>query len=61
VLIQAFKELLKKKRLSIDTVINKYTKGIDQLANAKVEVDILKEKLIVLMPQLQKSKADTAE
>jgi hypothetical protein len=52
---------LAKKRLSIDTVINKYTKGIDQLANAKVEVDILKEKLIVLMPQLQKSKKDTAE
>lgn len=28
----------------------KYDKGINQLADAKKEVDILKEKLIVLMP-----------
>lgn len=28
VLIKAFKDLLKKKRISIDTVINKYSKGI---------------------------------
>jgi dynein heavy chain len=35
VLIQAFKELLAKKRNEIDTIINKYAKGIDQLADAK--------------------------
>lgn len=35
VLIQAFKELLAKKRHEIDTIINKYAKGIDQLTDAK--------------------------
>jgi hypothetical protein len=29
------------KRKKLDTVINKYEKGIDQLANAKTEVGIL--------------------
>jgi hypothetical protein len=52
--------LLKKKRNSIDTVITKYEKGIDQLANAKTEVNILQEKLVILMPQLQTSKKETA-
>jgi dynein heavy chain len=50
VLIQAFKELLKKKRKEINSVINKYEKGIDQLANAKKEVNVLQEKLEELMP-----------
>jgi dynein heavy chain len=35
VLIQAFKELLSKKRFEIDSIIDKYAKGIDQLADAK--------------------------
>jgi len=35
--------LLKEKRESIGSIINKYSKGIDQLADAKVQVDILKE------------------
>jgi hypothetical protein len=38
------------KRNEIDTVIMKYEKGIDQLAQAKKEVGILQEKLVVLMP-----------
>lgn len=53
VLINSFKELLDKKRHEINTVINKYDKGIDQLAHAKKEVNILQEKLEVLMPQLK--------
>ena len=36
VLIKAFQELLAKKRNQINTVINKYEKGIQQLADAKV-------------------------
>ena len=36
VLIQAFMLLLKEKRESIGSIINKYSKGIDQLADAKV-------------------------
>lgn len=50
VLIKAFKDLLSKKRNEIDTVIMKYERGIDQLAQAKKEVKILQEKLVVLMP-----------
>lgn len=61
VLIQAFILLLKEKRESIGSIINKYSKGIDQLADAKVQVDILKEQLIVLMPQLTQAKKETAE
>jgi dynein heavy chain len=61
VLIKAFKDLLDKKRKSIDTVIMKYDKGINQLANAKSEVGILQEKLVVLMPQLTQAKKETAE
>lgn len=61
VLIQAFKDLLGKKRMQIDTVIMKYERGIDQLANAKTEVGILQEKLTVLMPQLTIAKKETAE
>lgn len=61
VLIQAFKDLLNKKRDDIDTIIMKYTKGIDQLADAKKEVKILQEKLVVLMPQLTSAKEETAK
>jgi dynein heavy chain len=41
VLIQAFKDLLSQKRITIDTVIDKYAKGIEQLAMAKSEVGVL--------------------
>ena len=41
VLIKTFQELLKQKRNSIDTIITKYERGIDQLATAKKEVNIL--------------------
>jgi len=61
VLLKAFKSLLALKRNEIDTVIMKYTKGIDQLASAKKEVGILQEKLIVLMPQLTVAKEETAK
>ena len=61
VLIKAFKDLLGKKRNEINSVINKYEKGIDQLANAKKEVNILQEKLEVLMPKLVVAKKETAE
>mmetsp|Transcript_20678 Transcript_20678/g.31629 ORF Transcript_20678/g.31629 Transcript_20678/m.31629 type:complete len:121 (+) Transcript_20678:4132-4494(+) len=61
VLIQAFKELLGMKRDKINSVINKYEKGIDQLANAKKEVNILQEKLEELMPQLKQATKETAE
>jgi dynein heavy chain len=61
VLIQAFKDLLKKKRISIDTVINKYSKGIEQLAQAKKEVGILEVELTNLLPELEKAKKETAE
>jgi len=50
VLIKTFKDILAKKRHDIDTVIMKYEKGIDQLAQAKKEVNILQEKLTVLIP-----------
>jgi dynein heavy chain len=61
VLIQAFKSLLDTKRRAIDDLINKYDTGIKQLANAKAEVDILKEKLEKLMPELTKAKQETSE
>lgn len=61
VLIQAFKDLLEKKRIEIDTLIEKYDTGIKQLANANKEVDILKDKLIELMPKLQVAKKETEE
>ena len=61
VLIQAFKDLLEKKRVEIDTLIMKYDTGIAQLANANKEVDILRDKLIELMPKLQVAKKETEE
>ena len=61
VLIKAFKDLLAKKRHEIDTVIMKYERGIDQLAQAKTEVGVLQEKLVVLMPQLTVAKEETAK
>jgi dynein heavy chain len=61
VLIQAFKELLDDKRVKIDTVISKYARGIDQLADAKREVGILEGDLQELLPKLQVAKAETAE
>jgi dynein heavy chain len=53
VLIQAFKDLLEKKRIEIFSLITKYDTGIKQLADANKEVDVLKGKLIELMPKLQ--------
>lgn len=61
VLIQAFKDLLEKKRIEIDSLVDKYDIGIKQLANANKEVDILKDKLIELMPKLQVAKKETEE
>jgi dynein heavy chain len=53
VLIKSFKKLLDKKRDYIDSIINKYDRGISQLATAKSEVGILQKKLEVLMPELE--------
>jgi dynein heavy chain len=61
VLIQAFKDLLDKKRIAIDTIINKYEKGIGQLASAKREVGILEVELTNLLPNLEIAKRETAE
>lgn len=61
VLIQAFKDLLAKKRHEIDTIINKYAKGIDQLADAKQQVGILEAELKKMLPELNKAKEETAE
>lgn len=61
VLIKAFQELLAKKRLQIDTIINKYTKGIDQLAMAKEQVGILEAELQRMIPELEKAKIAAIE
>lgn len=61
VLIQAFKDLLAKKRHAIDTIIDKYAKGIGQLASAKQEVGILEEGLKKMLPELEQAKKETAE
>lgn len=61
VLIQAFKSILEQKRNEIDSVINKYEKGIDQLAHASTEVNILQGQLEVLMPKLEVAKKETGE
>ena len=58
VLIQAFKELLRIKRVKIDTIIDKYAKGIDQLADAKKEVGIIEKDLQELLPKLEVEKTD---
>lgn len=60
VLIQAFKELLKQKREAIDSVINKYSRGIDQLASANKEVNVLQKELEILLPELVEAKKQTA-
>jgi dynein heavy chain len=59
VLIQSFKELLAKKRLETDTIINKYAKGIDQLSDAKQQVGILEAELKKMLPELNKAKEET--
>lgn len=61
VLIKAFQELLAKKRLQIDTIINKYTKGIEQLAMAKEQVGILEAELQRMIPELEKAKIAAIE
>jgi dynein heavy chain len=61
VLLQAFKELLARKRLAIDTVISKYSRGMDQLAMAKSEVGALQEGLKTMLPELEQARKETAE
>jgi dynein heavy chain len=41
VLIKTFKTLLAMKRHAIDSIISKYEKGLEQLANASTEVNKL--------------------
>ena len=53
--------MLFKKRKEIDTVIDKYAKGIDQLAMAKSEVGTLQEGLKKMLPELEAAKKETAE
>jgi dynein heavy chain len=50
VLIKAFQRTLGKKRDEIDSIINKYDKGITQLADAKEKVSVLQAQLDALMP-----------
>lgn len=60
ILIKTFRDLLDKKRKTIDKTINKFDKGLDQLAKASQDVEALKEKLNNLIPQL-KQKSEEAK
>jgi dynein heavy chain len=60
-LIKTFTELLKKKRMEINSVIDKFTKGLDQLANAQTEVAKLQIELRELEPKLAEAEKATGE
>lgn len=50
ILIKGFSSLLGKKRSQMDKTINKFDKGLDQLAKASSDVEDLKETLNNLIP-----------
>jgi dynein heavy chain len=58
VLIRRFKDLLGKKRDQIDDIINKYDRGIKELALAKTKVNELQNELTELMPKLVEAKKE---
>mmetsp|Transcript_3594 Transcript_3594/g.2642 ORF Transcript_3594/g.2642 Transcript_3594/m.2642 type:complete len:98 (+) Transcript_3594:3953-4246(+) len=61
ILIKTFKTLLGLKRKSINSIIFKYEKGIDQLDNASKEVTRLKGELEVLKVEVAKKQEITAK
>lgn len=58
-LINTFKTLLGKKRDEIDFVIQKFTKGLEQLANAQKQVNLLQVELTDLEPKLEVAQKET--
>ena len=60
VLIKTFQTLLGQKRKFINAIIQKYEKGLDQLANASAEVNRLQVELNDLLPKLAVKAKQTA-
>ena len=60
VLIKSFTNLLDVKRNFIDSIIRKYTKGLDQLAIAETEVGRLAVELDALIPVLKQKQGEVA-
>jgi len=58
-LISTFKSLLGVKRAELSTIRNRYTVGLDKLANAASQVAVMQKELTDLQPVLVQSKADT--
>lgn len=60
VLIKTFENLLGTKRKQVNSVIGKYEKGLQQLASASEQVEILKVHLSDLMPKVAAKQKETA-
>jgi len=59
-LIKTFKSLLGSKRKHVNDIINKYTKGQDQLDKAAKDIEILKAELDELIPKVKEKQKQTA-
>lgn len=59
-LINSFKQLLGKVRNDLKTKKNRYVNGLEKLADAASQVDVMKEELIALQPKLVIAQEETA-
>jgi hypothetical protein len=53
--------MLGDKRAIVPREIEKYKNGLQKLADTKLMIDELQKKLVVLLPQIDESKAETAK
>ena len=60
-LIMTFKQLLQQKKVEVKSLKDRYTNGLEQLAFAEQQVDIMKKDIIALQPELEATSKETAK
>jgi dynein heavy chain len=60
-LLKTYKTMLGDKRAIVPKEIAKYKNGLTRLSETKIMIDELQKKLVVLLPQIDESKAETAK
>jgi dynein heavy chain len=60
-LLKTYRTMLGEKRAIVPREIEKYKNGLQKLADTKLMIDELQKKLVILLPQIDESKAETAK
>ena len=56
-----FKQLLQRKKVEVTSLKDRYTNGLEQLKFAEQQVDIMKNDIIALQPELEATSVETEQ